>query len=125
MLTCVTPDRTHAWMQCQQAGCRKLMGATAACQGGSLSFSGVDVIALAACTFTNSSVPEWQNSPDAGGQCITGLQLAYTAGAAVFAEDFRAATITSSRSVSKGVCHRVVCCSRIIGCTFGICMAYE
>jgi predicted outer membrane repeat protein len=68
----------------------------ATCRGGSLSFSGVDVIVMAACTFTNSSVPEWANSPDAGGQCITGLQLAYTAGAAVFAKDFRAATITSS-----------------------------
>jgi hypothetical protein len=76
------------------------MGATAACRGGSLSFSGVDTIAMAACTFTNSSVPEWSGSPDAGGQCLTTLDLGYTAGAAMFAEKFRNATFTSSRSVS-------------------------
>jgi hypothetical protein len=63
----------------------------------------VDTVSLAACTFTNSSVPEWPNSPDSGGQCLTALRLGYTAGDAVFAEKFSLATFTSTRSLSKAV----------------------
>jgi hypothetical protein len=68
----------------------------ATCRGGSLSISGVDTISLAACTFTNSSVLEWPNSPDSGGQCLTALRLAYTAGDAMFADKFSLATFTST-----------------------------
>jgi hypothetical protein len=55
---------------------------------------------MAACTFTNSSVPEWSGSTDNGGPCLTTLGLAYTAGAAMFAEEFRNATFTGSRCMS-------------------------
>ena len=75
----------------------------AACRGGSLSLSGVDTVSLAACTFTNSSVTEWPNSPDSGGQCLTAFRLGYTAGDAMFAEKFSLATFTGTRSVSRPV----------------------
>jgi hypothetical protein len=60
--------------------------------------SGVDSLSVARCTFTNSSVPEWAHSPDAGGICLNGLRLGYTAGDAVFAEKFSVATFSGSRS---------------------------
>lgn len=74
----------------------------AVCRGGALDLISVGDFEMAGGLFTNNSVLEYAGSATGGGDCINKLQLAYTSGNALHAEDFQTAVINATEFVGNG-----------------------